>query len=99
MKSKLKLLMLPAMAGLCFAQEESAGKNELALGLGGIPALSRSNAPGLDAGSGVALQVNYGRQFLSFRKVAILSCCDGIKGKGASNDKRHNRRSGIRIRR
>jgi hypothetical protein len=72
MKSKLKLLMLPAMAGLCFAQEESAGKNELALGLGGIPALSRSNAPGLDAGSGVALQVNYGRQFLSFRKVAIL---------------------------
>ena len=60
------------MAALCFAQEESAGKNELALGLGGIPALSRSSAPSLAAGSGLALQVNYGRHFLRLRKVAIM---------------------------
>jgi hypothetical protein len=73
MTSKFKLLLVPAAAVLCFAQEESTtGKSELALGLGGIPVLSRSNTPGLDAGAGVALQVNYGRQFLRVRKVAIL---------------------------
>jgi len=69
MKAKFALLLLPA--ALCMAQEETAHKNELALGLGGIPALSRRNSPGLDAGSGVAFQVNYGRRFLNSAKVAL----------------------------
>jgi hypothetical protein len=71
MKTKLTLLLLPVMAGVCLAQEDSAHKNELAFGLGGIPSLSRSGSPSLDAGSGVALQVNYGRLFLSGNKVAL----------------------------
>jgi opacity protein-like surface antigen len=71
MKTKFTLLLLPVMAAACLAQEDSAHKNELAFGLGGLPALSRSDAPGLDAGSGVALQVNYGRRFLSGDKVAL----------------------------
>ncbi len=71
MKTKFTLLLLPAMAGLCLAQEESAHKNELAFGLGGITALARADTPGLDAGSGVALQVNYGRRFLSGNKAAL----------------------------
>jgi hypothetical protein len=40
--------------------------------LGGIPSLPRSNTPSLDAGSGVALQVNYGRQLLRADMVAIF---------------------------
>jgi hypothetical protein len=72
MTSQFTLLLTLAMAPLCFAQEESPGKNELALGLGGIPALPRSNTPSLDAGSGIALQVNYGRQLLRANKVAIF---------------------------
>jgi opacity protein-like surface antigen len=71
MKKKLTLLLLPVMAGVCVAQENSTAKNELAFGLGGIPALSRSDSPSLDAGSGVALQVNYGRRFLELTRVAI----------------------------
>jgi opacity protein-like surface antigen len=71
MKAKLTLLLIPALAAVCFAQEDSGHKNELALGLGGIPALSRSDTPSLDAGSGVAFQVNYGRRFLSGRKLAL----------------------------
>jgi opacity protein-like surface antigen len=71
MKTKFTLLLLPAMAALCLAQEESAHKNELAFGLGGIPPLSRADTPGLDAGSGVALQVNYGRRFLNGNKAAL----------------------------
>ena len=71
MKAKFTLLLLPAMAALCLAQEESAHKNELAFGLGGIPSLSRADTPGLDAGSGVALQVNYGRRFLNSNKAAL----------------------------
>jgi hypothetical protein len=71
MKSKFTLLFVPAMASLCFAQGDSVSKNEVALGLGGIPALTRSNTPSLDAGSGVAFQVNYGRQLLRADKVAI----------------------------
>jgi hypothetical protein len=43
MKAQLTLLLFSALAAVCFAQEDSVQKNELALGLGGIPALSRSN--------------------------------------------------------
>jgi opacity protein-like surface antigen len=69
MKAKLTLFLLPA--ALCLAQEDTAHKNELAFGLGGIPALSRSNSPSLDAGSGVAFQANYGRRFLRANKWAL----------------------------
>ncbi len=71
MNTKLTLLLLPVFAATTFAQKDSAHKNELAFGLGGIPALSRSDTPSLDAGSGVAFQVNYGRRFLSRHKVAL----------------------------
>ena len=71
MKAKFALLLLPAFAAACFAQEDSAPRNELAFGLGGIPALSRSDSPSLDAGSGVAFQVNYGRRFFSNNEVAL----------------------------
>ena len=69
MKTKFALLLLPA--AFCLAQENAVPKNELAFGLGGIPALSRSDSPSLDAGSGVAFQVNYGRRFLDRSKVAV----------------------------
>ena len=68
MKPKFALLLLPA--ALCMAQEE-AHRNELAFGLGGIPASSRNDSPRLDPGSGVVLQVNYGRRFLNSSKVAL----------------------------
>ena len=42
-----------------------------AFGLGGIPALSRSDTPSLEAGSGVAFQVNYGRRLFNDSKVAL----------------------------
>jgi len=71
MPAKLTILLLSAFAAACFAQEDSAHTNELALGLGGLPALSRSDIPRLDTGSGVAFQVNYGRRFLKARKVAV----------------------------
>jgi opacity protein-like surface antigen len=71
MKAKLTLLLFAALAAVCFAQEDSGHKNELALGLGGIPALSRSDTPSLDAGTGVAFQVNYGRRFFKGRTVAL----------------------------
>jgi opacity protein-like surface antigen len=69
MRTKIALLLLPA--AWCFAQENVAHKNELAFGLGGIPALSRADSPSLAAGSGVAFQVNYGRRFLDDNKVAL----------------------------
>ena len=69
MKTIFTLFLLPA--ALCVAQENTAHKNELAFGLGGIPALSRSDSPSLDAGSGVAFQVNYGRRFLGGDKWAL----------------------------
>lgn len=71
MNMKLKVILLSVIPVVCLAQEDGARKNELAFGLGGIPALSRSDAPSLDAGSGVALQVNYGRRFLDGRKAAL----------------------------
>ena len=69
MKARFALLLLPA--ALCFAQEEGAHTNELSFGLGGIPALTKSDSPSVSAGSGVAFQVNYGRRFLSDDKVAL----------------------------
>jgi opacity protein-like surface antigen len=71
MKTRLTLLLLSAFAVTSFAQEDTAHKNELDFGLGGIPALSRSNTPNLDAGSGVAFQVNYGRLLLSGHNLAL----------------------------
>jgi hypothetical protein len=70
MKTKFTLFLLPV--ALCLAQEEATHKNELAFGLGGIPALSRSDSPSVDAGSGVAFQVNYGRRVLSGKKAALF---------------------------
>ena len=69
MKTKFALLLLPA--AFCLAQENGANKNELAFGLGGIPGLSRSDSPSLDAGPGVTFQVNYGRRFLDSNNVAL----------------------------
>ena len=72
MKAKFTLLLLTVFAAVCFAQEDSTHKNELAFGLGGIPALFRSGTPRLEPGSGVAFQVNYGRRFLNSSKVALF---------------------------
>ena len=71
MKKKLTLLLMPA--ALCLPQENAAPKNELAFGLGWIPALSRSDSPRLDAGSGVAFQVNYGRRIANRNAVALYA--------------------------
>jgi outer membrane protein with beta-barrel domain len=67
------LLLLPAAAVLCNGQEaEEAHKNELAFGLGGLPSISRSDAPrSLTLGPGVGLQVNYGRRLVNGRKAAL----------------------------
>ena len=71
MKAKFTLLLLPVFAAVCYAQENSAHKNELAFGLGGIPALTRSDTPRVEPGSGVAFQVNYGRRLLERDRVAL----------------------------
>ena len=71
MEAELTLLLFAACAAACFAQEDSGHKNELALGLGGTPALSRSDTPSLRALTGVAFQVNYGLRFLNCHKVAL----------------------------
>ncbi len=71
MKARFSLLLLSSIPVVGLAQEDAARKNELAFGLGGIPALSRSDVPSLDAGSGVALQVNYGRRFINGHKAAV----------------------------
>jgi opacity protein-like surface antigen len=71
MQAKGILLLLSVTPVLALAQEDTAHMNELAFGLGGIPALSRSDVPSLDTGSGVALQVNYGRRFINGRKAAL----------------------------
>jgi opacity protein-like surface antigen len=65
------LLLLPAIAVLCSGQEQGAAKNELAFGLSGLPSLSRSDTPSLNAGAGVGFQVNYGRRFLEGNKFAL----------------------------
>ncbi len=71
MNTKFVVLLLSSIPVVCLAQEDAARKNELAFGLGGIPSLSRSDASSLDAGSGIALQVNYGRRFLGGRNAAL----------------------------
>lgn len=70
MKKNLALLLL--FAAVCAAQESEDHKNELAFGLGGIPALSQSDSPSLGAGSGIAYQVNYGRRLLKGHLVALF---------------------------
>src|SRR5258707_2550908 len=70
MNTKFVVLLLSSIPVVCLAQD-AARKNELAFGLGGIPSLSRSDASSLDAGSGLALQVNYGRRFLGRRNAAL----------------------------
>jgi hypothetical protein len=65
------IALLPVITVLCWGQEEGAPKNELAFGLGGLPSLSRSDAPNLNAGPGTGLQINYGRRFLGGNKLAL----------------------------
>src|SRR5258708_15302475 len=65
------ILLLPVITAVCSGQEQSAPKNELGFGLSGIPSLSRSDTPRLSVGSGVGLQVNYGRRFLDGNKFAL----------------------------
>lgn len=65
------IALLPVITVLCCGQEEGAPKNELAFGLGGLPSLSRSDAPSLNAGPGKGLRVNYGRRFLDANKLAL----------------------------
>lgn len=71
MKTKIAIMLLPVAC--CLAQENASPTNELAFGLGGIPSLSRSETPYLNAGSGVAFQVNYGRRLLDRSKVAVYA--------------------------
>ena len=70
MRTKLISLFI-LMAAALLAQEDGAARNELTFGLGGIPALSRSDTTRLEAGSGVAFQVNYGRRLASSNKAAL----------------------------
>jgi hypothetical protein len=46
------IALLPVITVLCWGQEGGAPKNELGFGLGGLPSLSRSDAPSLNAGTG-----------------------------------------------
>jgi opacity protein-like surface antigen len=70
MKKNFALLLL--LAAVCTAQESEDHENEVAFGLGGIPALSQSDSPSLGAGSGIAYQVNYGRRLLESNMVALF---------------------------
>ena len=70
MKEYLALMLL--FAAVCAAQESEDHKNELAFGLGGIPALTQSDTPSLAPGSGIAYQVNYGRRLLESNTVALF---------------------------
>ena len=71
MRTKLTAALFTSMAAAGLAQEGGSAKNELAFGLGDIPALSRGNAPSAEAGPAVAFQVNYGRRFLGSQKAAV----------------------------
>ncbi len=65
------VLLVPFAIILCRGQE-LAPKNELGFTLGGILSLSRSTSQeSLDLGAGTAYGVNYGRKFVSFKKVAL----------------------------
>ena len=71
MREHCAVLLCLAAAVSCLGQENAVPKNELAFGLGGIPALSRVDQPNLSAGPGVAFAVNYARKFLSRRTFAL----------------------------
>jgi hypothetical protein len=68
MKASLKLLFLSSATMLCLAESP---KNEIALGIGGIPSISRGTAPSLDAGAGMAFEINYSRRVANLQAVAI----------------------------
>jgi len=71
MKAIHLALLVSVSAALCPGQENSAHKNELAFTLGGLPSLSQGGTPSIDLGSGLALQVNYGRRLLNGGLVAL----------------------------
>ena len=62
---------MPVITVLCWGQEGGAPKNELGFGLGGLPSLSRSDAPSLNAGPRHGLLLNDGRRFLDGNKLAL----------------------------
>ena len=72
------IALLPVLTVLCWGQEEGAPKNELAFGLGGLPSLSRSDAPSLNAGPGTGLQVNCGRRFLDGNNLALCGAINSL---------------------
>jgi hypothetical protein len=96
MKTKFTLLLLTVFGAVCFAQEDTAPTNELAFGLGGIPALSRSNTPSVDAGSGVAFPVNYGRRFLNGSRVALYGEINFVQAFAGRLQFRHHGDSELR---
>jgi len=65
------LLFFAAAVGASRAQDSAAPENELAFGLGGLPAVSRSDSPVLNLGPGTALQINYARHIFDGQKVAV----------------------------
>src|SRR5260370_8044228 len=61
-----------AAGALSGTEEGAAPKNELAFGLGGIPSTPRNTTRDrLALGPGTALQVNYGRRFVSGEHLAL----------------------------
>jgi hypothetical protein len=71
MRAIRTILFFLAVAVASLAQENTAPKNELAFGLGGLPSVTRSDSPNLNLGPGVALQVNYARRVFDGEKVAL----------------------------
>jgi len=69
---KKRLTSLPLAAALCVTQESGDHQKELAFGLHGISALSRSDSASREAVSGSAFDVNYGRLSLDTTTVALL---------------------------
>jgi hypothetical protein len=71
MRAIRTILFFLAVSAASLAQENTTPKNELALGLGGLPSVTRSDSPNLNLGPGVALQVNYARRVFDGEKVAL----------------------------
>jgi len=71
MKTIRTPLLFLAVSAASLAQENTAPRNELAFGLGGLPSVTRSDSPNLTLGPGVALQVNYARRVFEGEKVAL----------------------------
>ncbi len=71
MKAIRTILLFLAASTASLAQENTAPKNELAFGLGGLPSVTRSDSPNLSLGPGLALQVNYARRVFDGEKVAL----------------------------